>query len=391
MIFQACSHKKEATIVKKVYYTCSMHPEIVQGHPGKCPICAMELIAVIKSESKGTDEISLSDQQMQLGNIRVDTIIQAPFSNEKLRSATVVADERNVNTVSSKIAGRVDKLYFKNSGDYIRKGAPLMEIYSEELNNQKQQYLLMLEKEKTFPNTTIDFRGLVHSAKMKLSLLGMSEGQLKQMERSRRSSYNTTVFSTASGFITTLDILEGSYVSAGSPVVHLTDLSSVWVEAQLYASELKDVDRNETVKVTFPSLPGKEIKGKIDFTSPEIQSQTRTNLIRVNIPNSSNAIKPGMAANVTFITQFSNAMTLPADAIIQDIRGASVWIRTTNNTFKNRSVSIGITSNGRIAIKSGLSQGDIVVTSGAYLINSEYVFKKGASPMGGMDMGKMKM
>ena len=386
ILFIGCKTRKHAETKNDTYYTCSMHPQVVQDNPGKCPICQMELIAVNKIKTSLPDELILSDQQMELGNVHVDTIGKSAFGTERVLPGTVVADETKANTISSRIAGRVDKLYYKNTGDYIRKGVAIMEVYSEELNNQKQQYLMLLEKQKTLGNTMINFSELLQSARIKLSLWGLTESQIKIIERTRHSTNTTSVFSNVSGYITSLDIPEGSYVTAGSPIVHLTNLSSLWVEVQLYASELNGIDHGQKALITFPDLPGKEIKATIDFTSPEIQAQTRTNIARLNIPNSDNLLKPGMAASVILNSKSGMAITLPADAVIQDTQGASVWIKTGDNAFKKKMVEIGSTSNDRIEIKSGLSQGDVVVTTGAYLINSEYVFKKGAAPMAGMKM-----
>lgn len=387
----SCSNKKKQPIDKNVFYTCSMHPQVEQHEPGKCPICQMELIAVKKTNTAQTNEIKLSEQQIQLGNIHVDTIGSTAFGNENVLTATVVADERKVNTVSARISGRVDKLYFKNEGEFVSRGTPLIEIYSEELNNQKQQYVMLLEKGKTLGNSMIDFNQLLQSAKTKLLLWGMSESQIHQLERTRKTSSHTTVYSNASGFITALDIIEGGYLSEGAPIVKLTDLSSLWVEVQLYSSQLSGIDHHAVALVTFPDVPGKEVKGKIDFTSPEINMSTRINIVRINIPNTGNQIKPGMIAYVTLKGNERNSLTLPADAVIQDKQGTSVWIQTGNGTYKNQMVETGLNSNDRVEIKSGLKAGDVVVTSGAYLINSEYIFKKGANPMAGMDMGGMKM
>ncbi|MGI8584010.1 MAG: efflux RND transporter periplasmic adaptor subunit, partial [Chitinophagaceae bacterium] len=143
--------------------------------------------------------------------------------------------------------------------------------------------------------------------------------------------------------------------------------------------------------VQFPDLPEKNIKGKIDFANPELTEGTRINLIRVVIPNPGNQLKPGMQAYVTIKNKENKSLLLPTDAVIRDSKSASVWIKIGNNTFINKMVSVGIENDGRIEITSGLQSGDLVVTSGAYLLNSEYIFKKGADPMAGMDMSKMKM
>ena len=382
-----CSHKKPEVVEKSTdFYTCSMHPQVMNDKPGKCPICEMDLIRVTRSAALDSDEIVLTDQQMKLGNIQFDTVGTNMPVQEKALTATVVADETKINTVSARVSGRIDRLYYKNEGDQVNKGDPLLEVYSEELNNQKQQYLLLLEKQSTLGNTMVDFKQLVKSARMKLLLMGLSEGQLSQLAKTHRAGTSTTIFSTATGFISTLDVREGDYLTAGSAIVHLKDLSSLWVEAQQYASEMTGMEHNNNAVITFPDLPGVSINSKVAFTSPEIQSASRINIIRFNISNQANKIKPGMQANVSVKNEVHHSMSLPVSAVVQNKEGSSVWIMKAPNTFKNIMVRTGEASSQRVQILSGISEGQIVVTGGTYLLSSEYILKKGALPMAGMDM-----
>jgi Cu(I)/Ag(I) efflux system membrane fusion protein len=280
--------------------------------------------------------------------------------------------------------GRVEKLYFKNLGDFVKAGSPLYELYSEELNSAKQEYLLVLEKKKEFTDDkTIDFSLLLVSAKNKLLLWGMSEAQLDELSKNNKSGPTTTFYSTASGFITSLDISEGDYIMEGGPVIRLADMSRLWAEAQVYTSQLADIDRHSIATVKIPDFDGKEIKGKIEFVNPEINPDTRVNLIRISISNSGNQLKPGMPVYVLLKSTDRKTLTLPINAVIRDGKGATVWIQTARHTFKSVMVETGLESDDRIEIKSGLQVGDIVVVSGAYLLHSEYVFKKGIDPMAG--------
>jgi Cu(I)/Ag(I) efflux system membrane fusion protein len=174
-------------------------------------------------------------------------------------------------------------------------------------------------------------------------------------------------------------------------VVSVANLSTLWAEAQLYSSQLSLIEKNAKAIVTFADMPEYIVQGKIDFQNPEINPDTRLNLIRIVIPNKSNQLKPGMAAYVTIKNKQRNTLSLPLDAVLRDDKSASVWVKTGNNTFQNKMVTVGMETDDRIEIKSGLKTGDVVVISGAYLLNSEYIFKKGADPMAGMDMSKMKM
>ncbi len=385
LFFVSCTSKKPTVINKDEYYTCSMHPQIMQDKPGNCPICHMELI-VVKRTNTAADEILLNDEQIRLGNIQTDTIRNGTIGDKLVLTATLNADESRVNSINARIMGRIDKLYFKNVGNYVSKGAHLYDLYSEELNTAKQEYLAALEKQQTLDNSIIDFNRLVQSAKMKLLLWGMSEEQVNELGRTKKSSPLTSFYSNASGYITELGVIEGQYVSEGMTIMKLADLSSLWAEAQVYASQLSAVDLSGNALVQIPDLPGKEWKGKIEFANPEILPDSRLNLIRVAIPNSNGILKPGMPAYVSIKSREIKALTLPSDAVLRDGKMNTVWVQSGKNTFKMKMVEIGLENGNRIEIKSGLQNGDIVVMSGAYLLHSEFVFKKGNDPMAGMKM-----
>jgi membrane fusion protein, copper/silver efflux system len=317
-LWAACKGKKAPAATKTdTYYTCSMHPQIMQDKPGTCPICHMDLIPVNRSnESK--DEIMLSDEQIQLGNIQADTLGQALIGDKVVLTATLNFDEMKVNTVSARITGRIDRLYFKNTGDFVKKGDHLFDLYSEELNTAKQEYLAALERQQALGNSIIDFKQLLQSAKNKLLLWGMSESQIDALAKTKQFSPLTAFYSTATGFVTELPVKEGQYVMEGGVVIKLADLSTLWAEAQVYASQLASVDYKGVATVQLPDMPGKEITGKVTFANPEISADTRINLLRVSIPNTGNQLKPGMPAYVILKSSAGNAMTLPLDAVLND-------------------------------------------------------------------------
>ena len=388
-VLASCKSKKATLVNKDEYYTCSMHPQIMQDKPGNCPICHMELI-VVKRTNTAADEIMLNDEQIRLGNIQTDTIRNGMIGDKVILTATLNTDESRVNSINARIMGRIDRLYFKNMGDFVSKGAHLYDLYSEELNNAKQEYIAALEKQQTLDNSIIDFNRLLHSAKQKLLLWGMSEAQVNELAKTKKASPLTSFYSNESGFITELPVMEGQYVSEGSTIVKLADLSSLWAEAQVYTSQLSAIDLKGIATVQFPDIPGKEWKGKIEFANPEIVSDSRLNLIRVSIPNPNGLLKPGMPAYVSIKSKELNTLTLPSDAVLRDGKMNVVWVQSGKNRYKMKMVQTGLESGDRLEIKSGLQNGDVVVTRGAYLLNSEFVFKKGGNTMAGMegmDMG----
>jgi len=374
-----------------IYYTCSMDPQVVESQPGKCPICHMELTPVHKSQQQAKDEIKLSPQQVELGNIRVDTVRTASARNETVLNGTVNFDQSSVNSVSARISGRIEKLYYKNIGDPIPKGARFYDLYSEDLNNAQQEYLLILQKQKALGNSIVNYNDLAQSAKGKLLLWGLTESQITAIAATGKSAPTTAFYSTAGGTITELDVKEGDYLAEGGTIVKMADLSHVWVEAQVYTSQLSAFNPNSTLNIEFPDLPGKDLPGKITFVNPEVNPDNRINLVRIAVSNKDNLLRPGMPAYVTVKDPQRKMVSLPADAVLRNGSMSTIWVQTGPNTFKSRMVQTGQEGNGLIGIRSGLKPGDVVVTSGAYLLQSEYIFRNGAGPMAGMDMSKMKM
>jgi len=392
MVIASCRSKPNVVATDNdVYYTCSMDPQVVESKPGKCPICHMQLAAARKSAQKNDNELQLSPQQIHLGNIVVDTIRNGEIGDQIVLAGLLTFNQLNATAVSARIAGRVDKLYFKNIGDYIPKGTKMFDLYSEELNTAKQEYVLALQKQKVLGDGVIDYNALIQGAKNKLLLWGMSESQVKALDENSQPGDITSFYSTASGYMTELNIREGDYVAEGTTIARLADLSSLWAEAQLYTSQLSQFNSSAEAIVQFPDIPGKEVEGNIEFVNPEINPATRINLIRMTIPNAEHTLRPGMPVNVLIKSPRHKTLSLPVEAVLRTGAMTTVWVQTSVNKFMSKMVETGMESDRMIEIKSGIGEGDAVVVNGAYLLQSEYIFRKGASPMAGHDMGNMKM
>jgi membrane fusion protein, copper/silver efflux system len=382
MVFGAC-RDKQAVRDPEVYYTCSMDPQVISDKPGKCPICKMELTPVAKNSAKQSDNLELSDQQIQLGNIQTDTIRTGGIDNEIVLTGILNLDATKTTAVSARVMGRIEKMHVKNVGDYVSKGMPLYELYSEELNNAKQEYKLALQRRNLFTGqAVIDFEDIIESARNKLRLWGMTNNQILSLDDENQTPVTTTFYSNESGYVTAIDVTEGGYITEGGNIIQLADLTSLWAEAQIYATEISQVPRAGTASVEVPQV-GLTIEGKIAFANPEISPDSRINLLRITIPNPGNKLKPGMPAYVVVRTGSRNSLLLPTDAIIRDSRGATVWVQSGANTFRSQMVSTGLENNGVIEITKGLQAGDVVVVTGAYLLHSEFILKHGADPMSG--------
>ena len=360
------------------YYTCSMDPQVIENKEGICPICHMELIMVKKNNLK-SGQIQLSKQQIKLANISYDTLREHILAKEITLTGRVTVDQNLADAISARVNGRIEKLLVKNVGDYINQGQLLYEIYSEDLNNAQQEYIISLQ-------SNSHLIGLGTASKNKLLLYGMSEAQINKIKISKEVMQTVPVFATTGGYVSEISIVEGNYVSIGNTLFRLASLNSLWVEAQLYLPYLQYIEQGTEANFSIEAASEKLFTGKVIFIDPQVQSPERYVLARFKITNPSQQIKPGMLANISLQTEKKTALALPIDAIIQDSKGANVCVRNSNGIFENKMVNLGMQNSQMVEIVSGIKEGEVIVITGAYLLNSEYVFKRGANPMEGMDM-----
>ena len=374
-LFTSCSLKKNNTgsIAADEYYTCSMDPQVIENHEGTCPICHMMLIKVKKNTLK-PGQIKLSAQQMKLANISYDTLRVHELVKEINLTGIVTVDQNLSSAISAKIQGRIEKLAVKNVGDYISKGQLLYEIYSEDLSSAQQEYIFSIQN-------SIHSLNFAEKAKNKLLLYGMKESQIEFIKKSKKILQTVPVYSEVEGFVNEISVSEGNYVSLGETLFRFAALNSLWVEAQVYLSYLPYLEIGTEANFSIPAASEKYFAGKVIFIDPQVQSPQRYVLARFLILDPSQQIKPGMLANIRLQTENRKSLVLPIDAIIQDSNGANVWVRNKDGVFENKMVTVGMQNSGHIEIIDGIKEGDVVVVSGAYLLNSEYIFKKGANPM----------
>ncbi len=362
-----------------------MDPQVRESKPVKCPICRMELTKVEVSK-ENSNSLKFSDNQMKLANIKIDTLKLSDFSQEQTFTAKVVVDEEESSVISTRVMGRVDRLNFKSMGEYVHKGDVVYELYSEELSSAQREYLIALERAKKINDTEMDYKQLLSSAKSKLLLWGMSEEQIKQLGLSGEVSATTSFTSKVEGYITEVMIKEGDYLMEGQTILKTNTFLNVWIEAQVFATEIPPIKIGQEVFITFEGQGLEAQKSKINFISPELIKQSKVNIIRTPLRNDNHKYFPGMLASITINVSQKKAMVLPLDAVLQEAKGNTVWIQNADGSFENRMVNIGSQNSKQIEILSGIKVGEKVVTSGAFLINSEYRLKKGSDPMEGMKM-----
>ncbi len=383
-MFASCS-KKETTTDENSVYTCSMDPQVVAYHPGKCPICHMELTKVSAQSLANDMSLHLSSEQEKLAGIQTEPAAIHEIGDEKIFPAIVSMNQNLSSTITSRVSGRIEILYYKTIGEEIKKGLPVFQVYSEQLIRDEKDYLFTLQQQKTL-TSSIDAAALAEAAKQKLILWGMNRDQLYELERKGIPEPVFTVYAAEDGIIAAVLIHEGDYVNEGESIYELINLSSVWVEAQVNGVEASLSGLGTEGEVSFSGLPEKIIKSKITFINPELNANSKVVLARMEVANADEKIIPGMEAWINISGEKKKVLAVPVSSLITGADGITVWIKKKEGSYEPRMVKTGRQNKTYVEITDGIEEGDVVVISGAYLLQSEFTFKKGSNAMEGMKM-----
>lgn len=385
-LFTACAKKEETKVTqeKAQTYTCPMHPQIVKNGPGTCPICSMDLVPFEKNNAQ--DFLILGASQQALANLTTMKAGENEFSNSSRLNGRLVTDPEQTVYVSSRVAGRIEVLYVKETGVPIRKGQPLYKIYSEQLSSLQQEYMVASAQASSFPEDK-RFSQMKNAAKQKLLLYGQSEGQLSDLVKKQKTSPYVTYFAPNSGIIAELSVTEGQYVAEGGSIMKLEDYDRLWVEADVYPSDANKIRTGQKVQVIVSGYEDQPQTMTIDFINPALQTSKQIMQLRGTIPNPNNQWQTGLQTIVLLpASGQKKILTLPVDAVIRDGSGTHIWVEIEKGKYEPRMVSLGSETFDEVEITGGLKNGETVVVSGAYLLYSEFILKKGKNPMAGMKM-----
>ena len=356
-------------------YTCPMHPQIVQEKPGNCPICAMDLVP-LKHNGNGSD-IMLSDSQIKLANITTTLVKYSDIGNTTLLTGKLAIDEEQTEVVSSRVAGRIERLAIREVGEKITQGQVLYEVYSEQLLTLEQEYLLALQQTQELGQQEKRYQGFLNAAEKKLILVGVSAARIQGLAKSKKTESTIAFLAPVSGIAARIDATEGQYVSEGSPLYRIERLDKIWVEADLYPKEAGLIKRGDLVDIVISGFENTKVKGKVTFLSPEYRAASQVITLRAEIKNPGGKFLPGMQAGVLISHSGKRTIALPVDAVIRDEHGSHVWVLTPEGAYAARRVLTGFENSEKVEIISGLSEKENVVITGAYLLHGELVLKKG--------------
>jgi Cu(I)/Ag(I) efflux system membrane fusion protein len=353
------------------HYTCSMHPSVKQKAPGKCPICGMDLIPVTK-EQQEQGVVMIDEARRQLIGVRTAPVTFAPMRSIFRAVGHVSYDESALADVNLKVKGWITKLYVNQTGQRVARGQALFDLYSPELYNAQQDFLLAIGGSAgTASDAGSRIEGLAKAARQRLRLLGMNDGQIDAIAKRGSPLENVAFAAPASGFVIEKDVVEGASVEPGMRLYRIAALSKVWVEAEVYEADLANVRVGQHADVTLDYLQGRSYDAKVSYVYPYLDPKSRTGRVRIELANKDLDLRPGMYANVSLSADLGTRIQVPAAAVVYTGPRRLVFVDLGQGRFKPQEVQVGLESDGMYEVLAGLKQGDVVATSGVFLIAAE--------------------
>jgi membrane fusion protein, copper/silver efflux system len=356
------------------HYTCPMHPWVKKATPGQCPICGMDLVPVNRAQQM-EGVVMIDDARRQLIGVRTEPVVLAPMRKEFRAVGHVAYDETSLADVNLKVHGWITKLYVNRTGQKVTRGQTLLSLYSPELYNAEQDFLLATQgaavpslSPGAGPNRV---ETMARAARQRLHLLGLEEAQIDALAKQGTPSESVPIAAPASGFIIEKNVVEGASVDAGMRLFRIAALTKVWIEAQVYEADLANVHAGQTASVTLDYVPGRTYDAKVAYVYPYLDPQTRTVQVRLELANDALDMRPGMYASVTLGADLGPRVQVPSAAVVYTGPRRLVFVDLGQGRFRPEEVTVGASSNGMYEVLSGLKPGDQVATSGVFLIAAE--------------------
>jgi len=358
-----------------IKYVCPMHAHIISDEPGSCPICGMNLEKVEVNGNSTEIEINVSGSMQQALAIKVAKAEKDTLWKFVQTVGEVDYDESQIHHIHSRVSGWVEKLNVKAVGDQIKKGQLLYEIYSPELINAQDDFLLAQDTLKR-SNNRESYQDLLRRSGLRLELLGFNKSQIKLLASSKQTQYTVPFYAKTNGVVKELTIRDGMYIQPATEIMSLVDLSKVWVIADVFENEQSWLEVGQEAKVSVPAMDLIDIKGEIDYIYPELDSVTRSLRVRIVLSNIDVKLRPNTLAKIEILGGPNrDVLVIPQEALIQTGKENRVIVKLTDNSFTARQVKVGMLSQGKAEIIEGLSEGELVIISGQFLLDSEASLK----------------
>ncbi len=424
---------------KKQLYTCGMHPQVIEDHPGDCPICGMKLVPlkqvpdpsgeasskpqtskgkrkilywrapmdptyISKKPGKspmGMDLVPVYADQVSSGDISISPtvvqdigvtstpVIRKPFSKTIRTYGTATWNETTLAAMNTKVGGWIEKLDVNETGQMVRRGQPLISIYSPKLVATQEEYLAALDAARSLqkssdPSVAAGGSQLLDAARRRLRLWDISNTQIHELEKTRKVRKTMVLYAPISGIVTHRAVVLGDHVQPGTNLVRIAALNPIWVMGSIYEEDIPLVKKGMKAKVTFDTLPGETFEGTVDYVYPYIEGKSRTAQVRIRLPNEKGEILPQMYATVQMQVPISpDAVVIPDNAVIRASSTDNVvFIAEGHGHFKGRKVVLGPEGDdGMVMVKAGLEPGERVVTSAQFMLDSESQLKAAIQEM----------
>jgi len=426
------NHISDSTQDSPQWWTCSMHPQIRQQKPGKCPICFMDLVKVESSGGEiGMREITFSKDALKLMEIQT-TPVERKFAEAQIRMVGKIDyDEAKLKHITAWVPGRIDRLYVDFTGTQVIKGDHMVNLYSPELISTQAEFL---QAAKAVQNIKPDsselvkrsIRSTLEAASEKLRLLGLTEEQVKQIEKTGELTYHIIIYAPIGGIVLEMHVTEGTYVQIGTKIYTIADLSQLWVQLDAYESDTVWIRYGQEVEFTTEAYPGEVFKGQISFISPTLDPKTRTFKVRLNVSNPHGKLKPNMFVRAVVRSKMASGekimdadmagkwicpmhpsvvketagmcdicqmdlvtteslgyikaqlpdkapLVIPASAPLITGKRAVVYVQVTDTekpTFEGREIVLGPRAGDYYLVQEGLVEGEVVVSNGNFKIDS---------------------
>jgi len=366
---------------QETIWTCAMHPQIRMHEPGKCPICGMDLIPLNQNNAEiDQAAVHLTEDAAQLANVLTSVVTRQKPVKEVRLYGKVQADERLRQSQVAHISGRIEKLLVNFTGEVVQKGQTLAVIYSPEIVTAQQELLEAAKTKQSQPQ-------IYEAAKERLRQWRLSESQINSIENSANIQNNVEIVSDISGIITARRVNNGDYVTQGTVLFDVADLSTVWVLFDAYESDLQFLRKGDNIEFTVQALPGVKFAGDIAFIDPVIDPVNRVAKVRIETSNQLGRLKPEMF--VTGIVQarlddYRNMLVIPKSAVLWTGTRSLVYVKqagTDEPVFKMREIGLGPMLGNSYVITDGLTEGEEIVTQGTFSIDAAAQLEGKASMM----------